>query len=643
MISSVEHIAGINSKISTDNLRHIFNAFNFGILVENSDRIIINANKRFLDIFGIPGNPEILEGLYCPDTAAQAKVFFRDQDKFLNDIYTIPLLKKAQEEVIEAADGRCFLRKYVPIIEDEVVVHHIWTYEDVSLLMDKQKELKTQQAFYSTVLNEIPADIAIFSPEHRYLFVNKMGIKNPEIREWIIGKDDYEYCAYRGFPKEIADQRRAKFNQAKSSRTSVQWVDEIQDRLTGKTNYILRIFYPYINEQDELELVIGYGININYQKENEMRLVKQKERMQRLVGTLNEGVFQLAFDGKVVFYNDAFLRIMNIGSEVIPEEYSAEIMRSVHPQDIDSLYVAYERLKETCEPFEGDFRIVDAHGNIKSYINYLIWHASIPDFGDTVIGRLQDVTTHVVHEQKMQTIIEKEKELNNLKSHFIHITSHELRTPLAVILSSAEILDMGMKPENYERTQSIDMTGFTTGIIREVNRITEILNEMMVVGKIEKGNMKFRAEPTNIRNYIQTIADELYSPYSDGRVLQIDIADDVEDITIDAALMRHAIVNLVNNAFKFSTGKQAPLLRVISTINSICIQVQDYGIGIPKNEINMLFNSFFRASNVGNISGTGIGLMVVDHVMKLHNGSVDVMGGHGTGAMFTLSIPRNNQ
>lgn len=641
MIDTLDNRLITPGKISVESLQHVFNAFNFGILIEDSNRVIIYTNKRFMSIFGIPGEPEILEGIYCPDTALQAKDYFKDSQKFLQDIVNIPLCKKAQEELVETIDGRFLLRKYAPIIEDTEIVHHIWTYEDVTILMAKQKELNTQKNFFSTVLNEIPADIAIFSPEHKYLFVNKMGIKNPEIREWIIGKDDYEYCAYRGFPSKIADSRRGKFNQAKETKQSATWIDEITDA-SGKTNYILRIFYPYINDADELELVIGYGVNINNQKENEITLLKQKERMQTMVDTLNDGVFQLTFESKIIFFNEAFLRIMNISRATITDTYTESIMNSVHPDDIYELYEAHTRLKDTKDEQYGIFRIVDEHGNVTSHIDYLIWFTNDPEFGDTVTGRLSDITERIVHEQNMQTVIEKEKELNNLKSHFIHITSHELRTPLAVIMSSAEILEMCLDPQTAKQTEGISMDGFTSGIIKEVNRITETLNEMMMVGKIEKGNIKYKPEWTDVREYLNIIAGELYLPYKDGRKLEMEIDADVNEVYFDPTLMRHAIVNLLNNAFKFSAGQQAPLLKVFKKEENICIQVNDYGIGIPEEEEKMLFNSFFRASNVGNIAGTGIGLMVVDHVMKLHNGTTEVISKKNAGASFTLAIPHTN-
>lgn len=108
---------------------------------------------------------------------------------------------------------------------------------------------------------------------------------------------------------------------------------------------------------------------------------------------------------------------------------------------------------------------------------------------------------------------------------------------------------------------------------------------------------------------------------------------------IDTSLMRHAINNLVSNAFKYSPMAEAPELSIYIENKELHFAVRDHGIGIPQHELDNLFNSFYRASNVGNISGTGIGLMVVEHVVKTHNGRIAVASKQGEGSVFTMSVP----
>jgi len=148
------------------------------------------------------------------------------------------------------------------------------------LLME---QLDRQKAFYENILNKLPTDIAVFDPDHRYLFVNPGAISNEEYRKFIIGKDDYEYAAYRNRPASVADKRRAKFLEAKNSGKEIRWEDTLPD---PKGNMIthLRRMYPVYDEHGQLSMVIGFGIDITERKkmeETQAELVKQLSAQNR--------------------------------------------------------------------------------------------------------------------------------------------------------------------------------------------------------------------------------------------------------------------------------------------------------------------------------------------------------------------------
>ncbi|MEZ5016926.1 MAG: ATP-binding protein [Flavipsychrobacter sp.] len=620
-----------------DNIQQVLDALNLGVLLEDAERSIVYTNKMFLDIFDMPGDPSILVGVNCTDAAQQAKEFFTDPEQFLVDTVEIPLKQEPNEGTVETKNGKFFKRKYTCIKEGEEVRYHLWTYEDVTELVVHQKRLEDQRAFFQKILNEIPADIAIFTPEHKYLFVNKTGIKNEEIRTWIIGKDDYEYVAYRGVPTAIADERRKRFDLVKESGNIQSWVDELT-KPDGTKDYVLRIFYPYMNKENELELMIGYGVNISDQKKKELELAHEKEKYSSLVSSLKDGVFQCKLDGSIIMGNDA---VLNIIDKITPEkgEGQRNIFDIVQPEDLEKLLERANLLKQTGTPQRGVVKLKpDVDGHVR-YVDTYVWLSQDEVHNVIFTGRISDITEQVLKKIQMEEMIAREKELNSLKNNFIHITSHELRTPLSVILSSAEILEMAAAMDKNDLPEDIDAAQFTDSIVKEVNRITEILDEMLMVGRIEKGTLKFKPEKTDMQHYLETLSHELYQPYHDGRNLNIHI--DTKDLAanIDMRLMRHAVCNLVNNAFKYSAGKEVPTVRLYRRDGHMCIEVKDKGIGVPQEEMDMLFNSFFRASNVGNISGNGIGLMVVDHVVKMHNGTVEVNNNEGEGITFTIVVP----
>lgn len=620
------------------NLQEVFNTFNFGILIEDADRKVLYVNTAFRSIFDIPGEFPLL-GINCMNIAASAKFFFKDPDKFENDIHAIPEALLPHDEVVESGSGFFYRRKYHPVFENGNVVAHIWNYEDITALRLKEAALSEQKDFYHKILNEIPADIAIFDAAHRYLYLNKTAIKNPELREWIIGKDDYEYCDYRNRPRSTADERRQKFDEAITARKTVSWVDKFQtpDR---KPDYVLRNFYPYVNKNGEIELVIGYGVNITNEKVAEQRAEYLLKRFRWVMETLNEGVFQMTLDHRMEFVNESFKRMMYLGKEDVVTELDDKILRNLVPADMQGLIDNYLKLVGTKEPQKGIFRINDPVSGDMRYIDYNIWMPPITDnTAPSVAGRLLDITESVQKERNMRKMISKEKELNNLKSDFIHITSHELRTPLSVILSSAEILEM-VEAMGDEGRRQLDTTEFTANIGREVRNITGILDHLLMVGQIENGKLKFEPAPVFLPDYIADIIAEYYSPYTDGRSVKVEIEPGVGEAYIDAKMMRHTLENILNNALKYSAGKPPPEMSIyISGKDKLVFRVKDFGIGIPKEDINRLFHSFYRASNVGNISGTGIGLILVEYSVKAHKGDIKIDSEPGAGTTFTISIP----
>ena len=148
-------------------------------------------------------------------------------------------------------------------------------------------KMDSQKVFYETILNQLPTDIAVFDKNHRYLFVNPGAIKNEEYRKAIIGMDDYEYCAYRNRDVKTADLRREHFMQVEQSRKPIAFEDSMLN-LQGRVITHLRNMFPVYNEKDELEMIIGFGIDITERKEAEEELLKAKNLAEQLTGSKDQ-------------------------------------------------------------------------------------------------------------------------------------------------------------------------------------------------------------------------------------------------------------------------------------------------------------------------------------------------------------------
>jgi len=146
---------------------------------------------------------------------------------------------------------------------------------DVTLYAEETRRLKY---FYETILDYFPVDIGVFDTSHRYLYVNKQGIKNEELRKFMIGKTDFDYCDYRKLPYDLATVRRNRFNQAIESREIVHWIDQY-NLPSGKKQYLQRQFAPIFNDQGSLEFLVGYGVDFSELKEIQNKISDQLELM----------------------------------------------------------------------------------------------------------------------------------------------------------------------------------------------------------------------------------------------------------------------------------------------------------------------------------------------------------------------------
>ena len=168
------------------------------------------------------------------------------------------------------------------------------TVQDVTLRKKIEQEVSQQKQFTEDILNNIPADIAVFDKNHNYLYLNPNAIADKKMRDWMIGKNDFDYCSLKGTDTDIARKRREIFTDAIEKKISIDWVDEHKTK-TGETNFIFRRFYPYF-EKDELQFVIGYGIDITSRRKTEIELEGMMKSMSRVNKELEQFAFSASHD-----------------------------------------------------------------------------------------------------------------------------------------------------------------------------------------------------------------------------------------------------------------------------------------------------------------------------------------------------------
>lgn len=161
--------------------------------------------------------------------------------------------------------------------------------QDVTREYMASRLVEEQKKFYESILDNIPVDIAIFDEEHKYLFINPIAVKNPEIRSYLIGRDDFDYCRLRNSSTEGATARRNLFIKAKEAGESIDFEDKVIGK-DGRDNYVLRRFYPVVNEKGKFRFMIGYGVDITLKKVQEIELANSVEEKEALLGEVHHRV-----------------------------------------------------------------------------------------------------------------------------------------------------------------------------------------------------------------------------------------------------------------------------------------------------------------------------------------------------------------
>jgi PAS domain S-box-containing protein len=234
--------------------------------------------------------------------------------------------------------------------------------------------------------------------------------------------------------------------------------------------------------------------------------------------------------------------------------------------------------------------------------------------------------------------LEQEKELHEMKSRFVSMASHEFRTPLTTILSSVSLISKYQKEEEQtQRDKHIQR------IKNAVFSLTETLNDVLSLGKLDEGKVEVQLEEVNICDVLTQVQNEMELIVREGQEIEVH-CDSAVMAYCDSSLLHRAIVNLVSNAIKFSDDNTPLILSVsekhsLNDAKQVGVSVSNTGIGIPKDEQQKLFDRFYRARNAFNIQGTGLGLSIVKRCCELMNAQIEWESEENKQTTFTIYLP----
>jgi signal transduction histidine kinase len=232
--------------------------------------------------------------------------------------------------------------------------------------------------------------------------------------------------------------------------------------------------------------------------------------------------------------------------------------------------------------------------------------------------------------------VRRELRVAALRSQFVSSVSHELKTPLTAVRMFAETLRMGRPADPVRRDEYLDI------IVNESERLTRLLDNVLDFSRIESGRKIYQLEPHDLESIVRTAARAMQYPFAQqGFELRVDLACGVPPVRCDPDAIEQAVLNLLANALKYSGEARTIELRLARDGAHAVISVRDWGIGIEPAEQRRIFEKFYRIARPDQrlVPGTGLGLTLVEHIVRSHHGFVGVESTPGAGSTFRIHLP----
>lgn len=238
-------------------------------------------------------------------------------------------------------------------------------------------------------------------------------------------------------------------------------------------------------------------------------------------------------------------------------------------------------------------------------------------------------------EKEAQLALEKEKELNELKSRFVSMASHEFRTPLSTILSSSSLIGKYNEQEGARAKREKHISKIKSAI----DNLNGILDDFLSISKLEEGKLDVDIRNIDLVDICQEVVEEISSIKKENQEIDLTIKGKALPIKADPKIIKNILINLASNAIKYSEESIEIGLDFKRT-NDICICVIDKGMGIPDEDQKHLFERFFRAKNATNIQGTGLGLNIVKKYIEMLGGGIKFKSKLNEGSEFHVTLPK---
>jgi PAS domain S-box-containing protein len=379
--------------------------------------------------------------------------------------------------------------------------------------------------------------------------------------------------------------------------------------------------------EDELQ---RYAVELEQRVlERTVELRQEKERVEAILNNSSDAIILANIDGNIQQVNPAFVRLFghtldySLGNSLLTlaqSDFVERLLKALHEvvNTFGSVRTEITCIRQDGTVFEADIALAAMVENRQI---------------QGVVCSLHDITDRKRAEHELRRALEREKELNELKSRFVSTVSHEFRTPLAVILASSALLK-----QFHQQIAEARRLEYLDQIQTKVHQLIVLLDTVLNFGKAETLGVEFAPEPVDLEALCLQFVSEVQLT-TENHIVSFESSGVCSPIMLDVKLLRQTIVNLLSNAIKYSPDSGSVQITLVCADDQVTITVQDHGIGIPQDDQERLFDLFHRAGNVGSISGTGLGMAIVKQAVEAHSGLITFESQVDVGTTFTITLP----
>jgi PAS domain S-box-containing protein len=406
--------------------------------------------------------------------------------------------------------------------------------------------------------------------------------------------------------------------------------------ITVNTDLVSRLTLELLRFEDHLNQRLRQSLNL---------IAESEERFKQVITSIPYQVYMLELnevnsdDISFMYHSPNFTDLTGYPVTRLSDLSNFWANHLVHPEDRRTGKAQFDRLRQGLDSTV-EYRIIRASGEE-------VWvqdsARSLPGSSPgkrQIYGIINDITGRrrleeaLRTEEKLRLELSQERELNVLKNSLMTTLSHEFRTPLAAILSASELI------ERYGDRLSAEEYSRRLGIIREqIQHLSGMLDDINKVIHTNTTRLNFDPIPADLHRLLEETIEIIQHARRSTHEFMLTITGDNRLILLDHKLMRQILVNLLDNAVKYSPAGGQVLVYLSYEATHVRLQISDTGIGIPSADQAMIFEPFHRAINVGMINGTGLGLKIVHDYVDLHRGHVSCHSVEGQGTTFTVLLP----